>query len=64
MRRSQPSSSSAPGLAQFKEGVTLAALQALTDRQTELAAAQEIQLAKAESFRLFNAARTRMNKSA
>ena len=52
------------GLARFKEGVTLAALQALADEQTDLAAAQEMQLAKAELFRLFNAPRARLAKAA
>ena len=35
------------GLARLKSGVTLAALQALADAQTDLAAAQEMQRAKA-----------------
>jgi transposase InsO family protein len=52
------------GLARLKEGVTLAALQALADGQTDLAAAQEMQLAKAELFRLFNAPRARVNRTA
>lgn len=34
-------------------GVTLAALQALADAQTDLAAAQEMQRSKAELFELF-----------
>jgi transposase InsO family protein len=52
------------GLARLKEGVTLAALQALADGQTDLAAAQEMQLAKAKLFRLFNAPRARLTKAA
>ena len=52
------------GLARLKEGVTLAALQALADGQTDLAAAQEMQRAKAELFRLFNATRTQHAKAA
>ena len=36
------------GLAQLKDGVTLAALQALADAQTDLAAAQDMQRTKAE----------------
>jgi len=42
------------GLARLKSGVTLAALQAGADAQTDLAAAQEMQRAKAELFDLFN----------
>ena len=45
------------GLARLKADVTLAALQAQADEQTDLAAAQEMQRAKAELFRLFNAQR-------
>ena len=52
------------GLARLKDGVTLAALQALADAQTDLAAAQEMQRAKAELFRLFNAPRARAKKAA
>ena len=52
------------GLASFKAGVTLAALQALADAQTDLAAAQDMQRAKAELFRLFNAGRTPSTKVA
>ncbi len=52
------------GLARLKEGVTLAALQALANAQTDLAAAQEMQRAKAELFRLFNAPRARLKKAA
>lgn len=52
------------GLARLKAGVTLAALQALADAQTDLAAAQEMQRAKAELFRLFNAPRVRSTKAA
>ena len=51
-------------LAQLKAGVTLAALQALADAQTDLAAAQEMQRAKAELFELFNRPRTRSAKQA
>ena len=46
-------------------GVTLAALQALADAQTDLAAAQEMQRSKAELFKLFelfNGPRTRSAK--
>ena len=42
------------GLARLKTGTTLTALQALADAQTDLAAAQEMQRAKAELFELFN----------
>lgn len=52
------------GLARLKDGVTLAALQALADAQTDLAAAQEMQRAKAELFQMFNAARARVHKAA
>ena len=52
------------GLARLKEGVTLAALQALADGQSDLAAAKEMQLAKAELFRLFNTPRVRLPKAA
>jgi transposase InsO family protein len=52
------------GLAPLKEGVTLAALQAQADKQTALAAAQEMQRAKAELFRLFNAPRSQHTKAA
>jgi len=48
----------AKGLAKLKEGVTLAALQARADTQTDLAAAKEMQRAKAELFELFNAKRS------
>ena len=51
------------GLARLKAGVTLAALQAQADAQTDLAAAQEMQRAKAELFRMFNAPRTRSTKT-
>ena len=51
------------GLARLKEGVTLAALQAMADAQTDLAAAQEMQRAKAELFRLFNAPRAQPTKA-
>ena len=52
------------GLARLKAGVTLVALQALADAQTDLAAAQEMQRAKATLFELFNARRTRSAKAA
>ena len=52
------------GLARLKEGVTLTALQTLADAQTDLAAAMEMQRAKADLFRLFNAPRTRSTKTA
>ena len=47
------------GLAQLKKGVTLKALQALADAQTDLAAAQAMQRAKAELFEMFNKPPTR-----
>jgi hypothetical protein len=46
-------------LAQLKTGVTPAALQALADAQTDLAAAGEMRRTKTELFELFNRARTR-----
>jgi transposase InsO family protein len=52
------------GLARLKAGVTLEALQALADAQTDLAAAKQMQLAKAELFRLFSAPRARLTKAA
>ena len=52
------------GLARMKDGVTLAALQAPADAQTDLAAAQEMQRAKTALFQLFNSARDRVNKAA
>ena len=52
------------GLAQMKQGVTLAALQRLAGAQTDLAAAQEMQRAKAELFRQFNKPRTQDTKAA
>ena len=51
-------------LARLKEGVSLAVLQALAGAQTDLAAAQEMQRAKAELFRLFNTPRARLPKAA
>ena len=48
---------SAQGLVTFKEGVTLQALQAKAMEQTDLAAAQAMQRAKAELFALFNRAK-------
>ena len=54
----------AKGLASLKSGVTVVALQALADAQTDLAAAQEMQRAKATLFELFNARRTRSAKAA
>ncbi len=52
------------GLARLKAGVTLATLQAMADAKTDLAAAQGMQRAKAELFRLFNAHRTQPTKAA
>ena len=52
------------GLARLKDGVTLAALQAPADAQTDLAAAQEMQRAKTALFQLFNSARAGVNKAA
>jgi len=52
------------GLARLKEGVTLVALQAIAKATTDLAAAQEMQRAKAELFRLFNAPRGQPAKAA
>ncbi len=52
------------GLARLKADVTLAALQAQADQQTDLAAAQEMQRAKAELFRQFNAHRRQHSKAA
>lgn len=52
------------GLAGLKQGVTLAALQAQANTQTDLAAAQDMQRAKAELFRLFNTPRTQPKKVA
>ena len=52
------------GLARLKAGQTLVALQAPADAQTDLAAAQEMQRAKATLFELFNARRTRSAKAA
>ncbi len=45
---------SAKGLVKFKPGVTLQALQAQANAQTDLAAAQQMQKAKADLFELFN----------
>lgn len=42
------------GLVMFKEGKTLQALQAQAGEKTDLAAAQEMQKAKADLFELFN----------
>jgi transposase InsO family protein len=52
------------GLARLKQDVTLAALQAQAGAQTDLAAAQEMQRAKAELFRRFNAAHAQHTKAA
>lgn len=41
------------GLARLKAGTTLPARQALAEAQTDLAAAQQVQRAKAELFELF-----------
>ena len=48
---------SAKGLVKFKKGVTLQALQAQAKVQTDLAAAQQMQQAKADLFDLFNKTR-------
>jgi len=48
---------SAKGLVKFKKGVTLQALQAQAKAQTDLAAAQQMQQAKADLFDLFNKTR-------
>ncbi len=45
---------SAKGLVKFKKGVTLQTLQAQANAQTDLAAAQQMQKAKADLFELFN----------
>ena len=47
------------GLVRFKRGVTLQQLQAQAKAQTDLAAAQQMQAAKAEMFELFNKTRSR-----
>jgi len=47
------------GLVKFKKGVTLQALQTQAKAQTDLAAAQQMQKAKAELFELFNKTRAR-----
>lgn len=52
------------GLARLKPGVTLLALQAQAHAQTDLAAAQEMQRAKADLFRLFNAPRAPSQQAA
>jgi hypothetical protein len=52
------------GLAGLKSGVTLVALQAQADAQTDLAAAQEMQRAKAALFELFDERRARSVKAA
>ena len=51
-------------LARLKEGVTLAGLQAMADAQTDLAAAQEMQRAKAALFQLFNTPKAQPTKAA
>ena len=48
---------SAKRLVKFKKGVTLLALQAQANAQTDLAAAQRMQQAKSELFALFNKSR-------
>ena len=48
----------ARGLGKFKEGVTLPQLQAQAKAQTDLAAAQQMQQAKANLFELFNKTRS------
>ena len=50
---------SADGLVKFKKGVTLQALQTQAKAQTDLAAAQQMQKAKADLFDLFNKSRAR-----
>ena len=50
---------SANGLVKFKKGVTLQALQTQAKAQTDLAAAQQMQKAKADLFELFNKTRAR-----
>jgi transposase InsO family protein len=50
---------SADGLVKFKKGVTLQALQIQAKAQTDLAAAQQMQHAKADLFELFNKTRAR-----
>ena len=52
------------GLARLKPDVTLVDLQERAGAQTDLAAAQEMQRAKAELFRLFNAPRGQLTKAA
>jgi hypothetical protein len=52
------------GLARLKPGVSLAALQASAGATTDLAAAQEMQRAKADLFELFKAGRSRSKKRA
>ena len=52
------------GLARLKADVALTALQATADAKTDLAAAQEMQRAKVELFRLFNAPRAQTPKAA
>lgn len=47
------------GLVKFKPGVTLKALQAQADAQTDLVAAQQMQKAKGELFEMFNKTRAR-----
>jgi len=44
--------------------VTLTALRAVADKQTDLAAAREMQRAKAELFRQFNTPRAQPKKAA
>ena len=48
----------ADGLVKFKKGVTLQALQTQAKAQTDLAAAQQMQKAKADLFDLFNKTRS------
>ena len=50
---------SCKGLVEFKKGVTLKALQVEAKAQTDLAAAQQMQRAKADLFELFNKHRPR-----
>ena len=50
---------SCKGLVEFKKSVTLKALQAEAKAQTDLAAAQQMQRAKADLLELFNKPRPR-----
>ena len=52
------------GRVRLKAGVTVQALQVLADAQTDLAAAQKMQRAKADLFQMFNASRSGPAKAA